>query len=543
MDDQLQQLFHTAITEIDPSFSGEIEFSVPQNKDHGDLATNIALQLAKPMKKAPRSVAEDILSKLSGKVSWIEGLEIAGPGFINIRFSQSRYAEVVRSILDEGVNYGKSKKYTGKTVNVEWVSANPTGNLHAGHGRQVCLGIAVSNLLEFVGYTVVREYYFNNAGNQMRNLAISTRVRYLQELGDSIELPEDGYHGAEIVDIAKKMVEQYGESYRDADLVQFQKFAEEENFSRIKATLTRLGLAHDIFFNEQSLYDTGKIKDLVALLKEKGLAYDKDGAVWMKFSEMGLDKDRVIVKSTGEPTYRLPDIAYHSDKLSRGYDHIIDIFGADHIATIPDVLAAVKALGFAEDKVKVIIHQMVSFVSGEEVIKFSKRSGGNYLLDELIDDVGTDATKFFFNMRAVGSHLEFDVALAKDQSEKNPVYYVQYAHARIASILRFAQEQGVDTSFTNPDLSVLTHPQEIALIKLLSQFPDLMMRAAEASAPHHICEYLRQVAAQFHKFYHDCRMVGQPEPIQSARLALAQAAKNVIGAGCAALGVNAPDRM
>ncbi len=544
MDEQLQILFLSAIKTLDPEFTGEIEFSVPQNRDHGDLATNIALQLAKPLKKAPRAIAEAIVAELTGKTPAIESLEIAGPGFINIRFSQERYAEVVRTILHEGTHYGSSQKHIGKTVNVEWVSANPTGNLHAGHGRQVCLGLAICNMLERIGYTVVREYYFNNAGNQMKNLAISTRVRYLQELGEQIELPEDGYHGAEIVDIAKEIVKKHGETYRDAELVQFQKFAEEENFARIKNTLTRLGVKHDFFFNEQSLYDSGAITKLIALLKEHGLAYDKDGATWLKLSEMGMEQDRVIVKSSGEPTYRLPDIAYHCDKLSRGYDHIIDIFGADHIATIPDVLAAVKALGFDNQKVKVIIHQMVSFVSGGEVIKFSKRSGGNYLLDELIDDVGPDASKFFFNMRAVGSHLEFDVALAKEQSDKNPVYYVQYAHARIASTLRFAATQSIALDkLGTADLSVLTHAEEHELIKLLSQFPSLLLRAGEAAAPHHICEYLRQVAAQFHKFYHDCRMVGQPEPIQSARLALAQAAKQVLAGGCSVLGVTAPETM
>ena len=544
MDEQIQQIFEAAIAEINPEYTGTIEFSVPQNKDHGDLATNIALQLAKPLKKSPRAVAEDILSRIGNKIAWIEKLEIAGPGFINISFSQSRYADTVRNILTDGDQYGRSKKNLGKTVNVEWVSANPTGNLHAGHGRQVCLGLAVTNMLEAIGYTVVREYYFNNAGNQMRNLAVSTQVRYLQELGDTIELPETGYHGVEIIEIAKEIVVQFGDSKRNADLGFFQKFAEQQNFTRIKNTLSRLGVKHDIFYNEQDLYDTGKIKDLIALLKDRGLAYDKDGAVWLKLSEMGMEQDRVIVKSTGEPTYRLPDIAYHCDKLSRGYDHIVDIFGADHLATVPDVLAAVKSLGFADEKVKVIIHQMVSFISGEEVIKFSKRSGGNYLLDELIDDVGTDATKFFFNMRAVGSHLEFDVALAKEQSDKNPVYYVQYAHARIASILRFAADQEIDiTNLAATDLSVLTHNEERELIKLLSQFPSLLLRSAEAYAPHHICEYLRQVAAQFHKFYHDCRMVGQPEPIQSARLALARSAKYVLSAGCLILGVSAPESM
>ena len=443
MEEYLQPVFSESLLKIAPGFSGAIQFETPQNPEHGDLSTNIAMLIAKEMKKAPRIIANEIVEKLPKDPAVIEAVEIAGPGFINIRFSRKYFQDALGEILSLGSEFGHSKEYLGKTVNLEWVSANPTGNLHAGHGRQVCLGAAIANLLEWTGYKVVREYYFNNAGNQMRNLAVSTQVRYLQELGQKAELPEDGYHGAEIVDIAKELVAKFGDSLVNAELTDFQKIAEEANFTRIKNTLHRLGVHHDIYFNENSLYESGAIEKIIAELKAKGLAYDKDGAVWLKLSEMGQDQDRVIVKSTGEPTYRLPDICYHKDKLSRGYDLIVDIFGADHIATIPDVLAAVKALGFDSEKVKVIIHQMVTFISGKEVIKFSKRSGSNYLLDELIDDVGTDATKFFFNMRAAGSHLEFDVELAKEQSEKNPVYYVQYAHARVASILRFAEQQEI----------------------------------------------------------------------------------------------------
>jgi len=544
MEEYLQPVFSESLLKVAPDFSGPIQFETPQNPDHGDLSTNIAMLIAKQLKKAPRIVANEIVEKLAKDSAVIDAVEIAGPGFINIRFNKKYFQNALGEILSQGSNYGHSKKYLGKTVNLEWVSANPTGNLHAGHGRQVCLGAAIANLLEWTGYKVVREYYFNNAGNQMRNLATSTRVRYLQELGEKIDLPEDGYHGSEIIEIAKEMVVKFGDSLRNAELTDFQKIAEEANFTRIKATLHRLGVHHDIFFNENTLYESGAITKIIAELKEKGFAYDKDGAVWLKLSEMGEDQDRVIVKSTGEPTYRLPDICYHKDKLSRSYDQIVDIFGADHIATIPDVLAAVKALGFDSEKVKVIIHQMVTFISGDEVIKFSKRSGSNYLLDELIDDVGADATKFFFNMRAAGSHLEFDVELAKEQSEKNPVYYVQYAHARVASILRFAEQQEIDTkALAKADLMALDHKEELALIKILRRFPELVLQTADAFAPHHICEYLRQVAAQFHKFYHDCRIVGQPEPVQSARLALALATKQILANGCSILGVTAPESM
>jgi arginyl-tRNA synthetase len=544
MEKYLQEIFSGALAKIGAPQDTVLKFEVPQNTTFGDLSTNVAMTLAKPLKRSPRDLANDLLTSLNYDSQAIEAVEIAGPGFINIKFSRNYFHGELRNALEQGEAFGKTKEHEGRTVNIEWVSANPTGLLHAGHGRQVALGAAISNLLEWTGYNVVREYYFNNAGNQMRNLAKSVRTRYLQELGDAIELDEDGYRGAEIIDIAKAMVAEFGDSKRNADLPFFQSYGEQSNFSNIKKTLDTLNVRHDIFFNEQSLYDTGKVKETIQTLKDKGLAYEKDGATWLKLTAMGEKDDRVIVKSTGEPTYRLPDICYHIDKLSRGYDQLIDIFGADHIATIPDVLAAIRALGYDPSKVKVIIHQMVSFVSNGELIKFSKRSGSNYTLDELLEDVGTDAASFFFNMRAAGSHLEFDVELAKEQSDKNPVYYVQYAHARIASMLRFAEQQGIaQDSYKTAQLDVLTHPEEIALTKLLLRFPQMVSMSAAAYAPHHICEYLREVAAQFHKFYHDCRIVGTEEPIQTARIALAIATKRVLANGCKILNVSAPESM
>lgn len=544
MEKYLQEIFSGALAKIGAPQDTVLKFEVPQNTTFGDLSTNVAMTLAKPLKRSPRDLANDLLTSLNYDSHTIEAVEIAGPGFINIKFSRSYFHGELRNALEAGESFGRTNEHDGETVNIEWVSANPTGLLHAGHGRQVALGAAISNLLEWTGYNVVREYYFNNAGNQMRNLAKSVRTRYLQELGDNVELDEDGYRGAEIIDIAKAMVAEFGDSKREAELPFFQSYGEQSNFSNIKKTLDTLNVRHDIFFNEQSLYDTGKVKETIQTLKDKGLAYEKDGATWLKLTAMGEKDDRVIVKSTGEPTYRLPDICYHIDKLSRGYDQLIDIFGADHIATIPDVLAAIRALGYDPSKVKVIIHQMVSFVSNGELIKFSKRSGSNYTLDELLEDVGTDAASFFFNMRAANTHLEFDVELAKEQSDKNPVYYVQYAHARIASMLRFAEQQGIaQESSKAAQLDVLTHPEEIALTKLLLRFPQMVSMSAAAYAPHHICEYLRDVAAQFHKFYHDCRIVGTEEPIQTARIALAIVTKRVLANGCKILNVAAPESM
>jgi arginyl-tRNA synthetase len=544
MERSLEKAFDAALREIGAPSGTPVKFEQPQNEQHGDLSTNVAMLLAKTLGRPPREIAKEIIAQLHLDHGHIRTVEIAGPGFINIAFDPQFFINGLRDLLSAGEAFGRVSSNQGKSINLEWVSANPTGNLHAGHGRQVCLGQAIANLLDWSGAKVIREYYFNNAGNQMANLAKSVRIRYLQELGDVIELYEDGYHGAEIIEIAKEIVHQFGDGQRDAPASFFQSFGEQHNFKHIRATLDRLGVHHDIFFNEQSLYDSGAVEALIAEFKARNLAYEKDGALWLRLSEMGETDDRVIVKSSGEPTYRLPDIAYHRNKLSRGYDELIDIFGADHIATIPDVLAALRALGYDTTKIKVVIHQMVSFVSGVELIKFSKRSGGAYTLDELLDDVGTDAAKFFFNMRSAGSHLEFDVALAKEQSDKNPVYYVQYAHARIASILRFATQEGIVTpDVADASLDLLQHEQELRLIKVLLRFPETVERSASSLAPHHICEYVREVAAQFHRFYQDCRIVGGPKELQIPRLLLASATKQVIANSCAILGVSAPERM
>jgi len=549
MERSLERIFESALKKIGVPEGIPVRFETPQNEAHGDLSTNIAMLIAKDLKRSPRDIAKEIVDYVRGEDGELKSVEIAGPGFINVMFRNDYITGQLQELLSHGTEYGKGESNKGQRINLEWVSANPTGHLHAGHGRQACLGQAIANLLDWTGAEVTREYYFNNAGNQMTNLAKSVRVRYLQQLGEPIELDEDGYRGMEIVEIAKEMVREFGESKREESLAFFQSFGEKKNFRHIRSTLERLGIHHDIFFNENSLYESGAIERTISEFKARGLAYEKDGALWLRLSEMGQNEDRVIVKSSGEPTYRLPDICYHRDKLSRGYDDIIDIFGADHIATIADVLAALKSLGYDTERIKVILHQMVTFVSGKELIKFSKRSGEAYSLDELIDDVGADAAKFFFNMRASGSHLEFDVELAREQSEKNPVYYVQYAHARIASIVRFAAQEGIAFSIPdkteegNTDLSVLEHPEELRLIKVLIRFPQVIERSAAALAPHHVCEYLREVAAQFHRFYQECRIVGGPKHLEIPRLLLAMATKRVIANGCAVLGVTAPESM
>lgn len=528
----------------------EIILEKPKIAAHGDLTTNAAMLIAKSAGKNPRQVAQEIVAAMTLDPSRISAVEIAGPGFINFRFAENCVVELAKSILEEGSSFGRSNRAGGLKTNVEWVSANPTGPLHSGHGRQVILGATIAYLLEWTGHTVTREYYFNNAGNQMRTLAESVYARYRQALGDDYPFPQEGYQGDYIKDIALQIKAEHGDTLRetDAERLYFRKRGEEWCFASIKKTLERLGVHHDVYYNEDSLYTSGKINEVIAELRAHGLAYDSEGAVWFKATAVGLEQDRVIVKRTGEPTYRLPDIAYHREKFRRGFELVVDIFGADHVATIPDVLAGVKALGFDTSKVKVIIHQMVSFVDNDEVVKMSKRSARVYTLDELIDEVGADAVHYFFVMRGATTHLEFDVALAKEQSDQNPVYYLQYAHARIASILRFAVEQGVAADdfrhlLGTSRFDLLKEREEIDLMKTLLEFPEVVQNCASSFEPHRLTTYLREVAEEFHRFYHSHRVVGEDRELMQARIALCQMARIVISNGCVILGVSAPESM
>ena len=435
---------------------------------------------------------------------------------------------------------------------MEFVSANPTGPLSVGHGRQAAIGDTVANLLQWTGHTVTREYYYNNAGRQMRVLAESTYARYRQLFDQTFAFPEDGYQGDYIREIAEKIRDQQGENLCSAEketaLKMCKEIAEQSLFNDIKTVLSSMGVHHDVYFNEDSLYASGAINEVVEELRSKGLAYDQDKAVWFKTTALGLDQDRVIIKNTGEPTYRLPDIAYHRDKFRRGFEYIVDIFGADHIATIPDVLAGIRALGYDPEKVKVVIHQFVTLMKNGEQVKMSKRLANFVTLKELIDDVGVDAVRFFFLMRSVSSHLEFDLDLAKEQSEKNPVYYVQYAHARIASILRYAKEQGAFDAADEQDIQkiqyrLLRGTSEVALVKLLFEFPELIESACYGFEPHRLTTYLHDVATAFHRFYHDERVVIADKELSRARGALCVATMTVLANGFKILGISAPVKM
>jgi len=538
----------------------EITIEKPKNPKFGDYTTNAALMIANRAGLKPREAAEKIIENLNYDIKLIDKIEIAGHGFINFYISDSYYFWVLNEILKKKEKYGLSEINKGKRANVEWVSANPTKPLHAGHGRHICLGKSISNLLEWSGYKVIREYYYNDAGNQMKVLAESVYARYMQIMEPGFPFPENGYHGNYITEIAKIIYEKEKEKYRNNyNESYFKSEAENYNFKSIKNTLEKLGIRHDVFFNESDLYKNGNIENVLKEFKKRNLSYISDDAVWLKIDESG-ERDKVIVKSSGEPTYRLPDIAYHIEKIKKGYDLIVDIFGSDHLDTYKDVLHGAAALGYDIKNIRVIIHQMVTFKvkkesngMNEEVkhtTKMSGRSGKTYLLDDLIDEIGADATQFFFIMRSAPAHLVFDIDLAKEHSEKNPVYYLQYAHARICSIIRNAKdnfkteyEKFLNPENIKPDEHLKTK-EEIDLIRIISDFPEVILNAANEYEPHILISYLNQVAEKYHIFYHNHRVLNNEEiNLSVSRLLLCFAVKQVLKNGFDALGISAPESM
>jgi len=518
---------------------------------HGDLATNIAMRIAKSENKPPIQVAEIIAGALQSKISQgedYEKVEVAEPGFINFFLSFECVIKLIRTVLDAKQDYGRSDIGAGRKVNIEFVSANPTGPLTVGHGRASVIGDVLARVMSFAGYDVTREYFFNDAGNQMRVLADSVRTRYRQLLGEDIGLAEQHYQGEYIIDIAKKIRAEHGDGLDQTDHELFKKTAEDEIFADIRSTLESLGIVFDRYYNEHSLYTSNKIWDVVDELKSKDLAYDKDGAVWFKASQFGGGEDRVIVKSSGDPTYRLPDIAYHIEKIKRGFDIIIDIFGADHHATVPDVMAGVKAMGYDTEKIKVLLHQFVTLTKGGKQVKMSTRKANYVTLDELVQELGSDAVRYFYNMRRMNSHLEFDLELAKKHSMDNPVFYVQYAHARICSIFKkYPEKTGkplidFDTVSTKT-LELLNTPAEISLIKTLARFPRLVEEVAQSAETHRLNEYIYDVATQLQKYYTDHIVISDDAHLTTARLAMVRAVQIVLQNGLGLLGINAPESM
>ncbi len=525
--------------------AGKFTVELPKHEGQGDFSTNFALVLAGIDKKNPREIAKTIAEKLSNRTNLIERVEIAGPGFVNIFINHDVWRNLIPEIINEGASFGKSTIGSGRKVMVEFVSANPTGPLSIGHGRQAILGDSIARLLEATGHNVYREYYYNDAGRQMRVLGESTRARYLELLGEKFTFPEDGYQGEYIIDIGRSLLEEYGDSLKDhQDVTPFKEQAEKHIFKDISSTLERMGIVFDNYYNEQSLYKNGHIDDVVAELKAKGYVYEKDNAVWFKTTAFGQEQDRVIIKSSGEPTYRLPDMAYHREKFRRNFDWLVDIFGSDHIATVPDVLAGVKALGYDPDKVTVVLHQFVTLTREGKQVKMSTRKANFITVDELIDEVGVDPVRFFFMMRKADSQLEFDLDLAKKQSQENPVYYVQYGHARLCAILRQAAEKGfAEPEFDAADSLLLKEPEELKLLKTMSTFPATIEGSALELAPHKMIFYLMELAGQLHSYYNKHKVVSEDIPLSRARLCLIKALQVVLKNGLDILGLSAPIRM
>ena len=505
----------------------------------GDYSSNIALILSKKIGKNPMEVAEEIVASHTENEK-LFSVSATKPGFVNFHVSIDYYLDIINNILNEGTNFGKPAKHD-KSANVEFVSSNPTGPLTAGHGRNTILGDMVSNILSWYGYDVTREYYYNNAGKQMRILAESSYAKYAKKIGKNVSPPENGYVGEYLDDIADEIIAKYGEAL-DSDSEYFRTFTEEKIFDSIKSTLKSLRIEFDLFSQEQTFYDNGAIDNVLKNLEELSLSYKKDGATWFKTSSLGREEDKVLVKSTGEPTYRLPDIAYHIDKVDRGFDLIVDIFGADHIDAYPDVLLGLKALGKKIDHIKVIVHQFVTLKKDNKVVKMSTRKANFITLDDLVDQLGVDVVRYFFIMRGANSHLDFDFDLAKDESENNPVYYLQYAHARISNlIIRYNNDI---TQETDLDLSLLTEKYEILLIKKLSAFPTKMNEIYESLEPRKLATYLEEVAALYHKFYGNHKVIDLDNiPLSYARKNLCNATQIILKTGLSILGITAPEKM
>ena len=505
----------------------------------GDYSSNIALILSKKIGENPMEIAEKIVAS-HNKDESLFSVSATKPGFVNFHISIDYYLNILKSILDEGTDFGKPAKHA-KTANVEFVSSNPTGPLTAGHGRNTILGDMVSSILTWHGYNVTREYYYNNAGKQMRMLTESSYAKYAKKIGRDVAPPENGYIGEYLDDIANEIIQKFGKNL-DSDSVEFREFTEKKIFDSIKGTLKSLGIEFDLFSEEQRLYENGAIDNVLKRLEELSLSYKKDGATWFKTTSLGKEEDKVLVKSTGEPTYRLPDIAYHIDKVHRGFDLIVDIFGADHIDTYPDVLLGLEALGVKTDHIKVIIHQFVTLKKGDEVVKMSTRKANFITLDDLVEQLGVDVVRYFFIMRGANSHLDFDFDLAKDESEKNPVYYLQYAHARISNlIIRYDNEIKEKTDL---DMSLLNEKDEVSLIKKLSAFPTKMNELHQSLEPRKLATYLEEVAAAYHKFYGNHKVINLDNiPLSYARKNLCNATQIILKTGLSILGITAPEKM
>lgn len=521
---------------------------IPRDKTHGDFAANIAMLLAKQAHKAPRMIAQNIIDNLQIEGTYVAAVEIAGAGFINFRLAENWLADGLADAVKQGEKYGSSDYGAGKKVQVEFVSANPTGELHMGNARGAAIGDSLASLLSAAGYTVEREFYVNDAGNQIEKFGCSLEARYLQQLGVDVEFPEDGYHGDDITKTMQEFIAEVGDKYKNADVEERRadmvKYALEKKIADIRSGLSRFGVEYDVWFSEQTLHDSGAVLAVVDELAEKGYIEEKEGAKWFHAEKFGAEKPEVLVRANGIPTYYAADIAYHKNKFDRGFEKVINIWGADHHGHVARLKGAVDAIGYDPERLDIILMQLVRLFQGGEIVRMSKRSGKYVTLQELMDDVGVDASRFFFVMRSADSQMDFDLDLAKSESSENPVYYVQYAHARICSILRQAAEQGIALpGVADVDFSLLKDETEIDLIKKILDLPEEIVYSAVHQEPHRIAAFAMDMAGLFHSFYGRCRVLGVESDVQAARLHLCKAAAGCIAKSLQLIGVSAPDHM
>jgi arginyl-tRNA synthetase len=544
MTDTIEILLKNALKKLLIECPETIVIERSRRSEYGHFTSNISMMLARHLKKAPLQIANSIVGAIDKKPELIKKVEVKAPGFINFFIAPQAFQGIVSKVINDGKYFGRSNQGKGARAMVEFVSANPTGPLTVGHGRQAVLGDSIARILEWNGYNVDREYYYNDAGRQMRLLGQSTYIRYRQLLGYDDKLTDDHYQGEYIIDIAVNIKEQFGDRFiDDPENGIFKKSAEEAIFKDIKRTLSDLDIKFDKFYNEKSLYNDGLIDDVLERLQSKNATYKKDDAIWFRAGDYGAAEDRVLWKSVvDEATYRLPDIVYHETKYKRGYDLMVDIFGADHHVTYPDVLAGLRALGYDIDNIKVLIHQFVTLTRAGEKVKMSTRKANYVTLSELIEEVGKDVVRYFFIMRGMKSHLNFDLELAKTEGDENPVFYLQYAHARISSILRNARVKGLSNT-DDADLSLLSEEETLALISTLSEFNEVCILCGKTMEPQTLTTYLQRLATVFHKFYTVRRVISNDKALSKARLAWVQAVKIVLANGLNLLGISAPDRM
>lgn len=533
-----------------PEAELNIELDMPKFAEHGDYASNVALGLTRVLRRSPKDIASGIVANLNDSGRLLEKVEIAGPGFINFFIRPQAWFGVIREILDNPDNYGRQDIGRGKKIQVEFVSANPTGPLHIGHGRGAAIGDALANILEACGYDVQREYYINDAGNQMATLGRSLYYRYQQELGEDVEFPENHYRGEYMRELAREVVGKEGDRFRNAPLDQvlsfFTAYAGGHILDGIKEDLDLFGVRFQRWFSEQELHDRDAIRKTIDFLKERGFIYENEGAVWFKSTAFGDEKDRVVVRANGASTYFAADLAYHRDKYERGFKAVVDIWGADHHGYVDRMRAGVQAMGHDKDDIRVVLVQLVNLLRAGVPVAMSTRGGEFVTLREVMDEVGKDSTRFLFLTRRTDSPLDFDLEVAKAQSNDNPVFYVQYAHARLSSIFEVAGERGITfdwKSIGNDTLELLTVPQELEIVKFLGEYPEVLANAANTLEPHHIPYYLHELVSLFHSYYHDNRILGDDPALTQARLCLAAAIREVIRNALELLGVAAPRKM